>query len=185
MIHQPCHGLFACTAILCFNYENLSFFFYNFTDCSPKPIAISSETYLLPVNRNLSLITSKSFSHGFVCSDCRRTDLIRSSMIILDRCKKSPTQVRLNAFCPDTLRPRNEENNCRCFPSNNSIERLHQWYQFPIEMGKGNLNPKKAQTINRSASSLYFFFGVILFTILFGGMVGVLSHFLQSKRRKK
>lgn len=173
-------NLFVCTAFLCWDYLNLSYSFSNVSDCSPNPIEFFEEKIFLPSN-NL-----KSSSTGFVCSNCSQNHLIKASRTTSIRCENSSIRIQFESFCWNFYPIRNDDDRCRCLPSKTPIERLHIWNQVEMKSGKSNLNPRKSQEINQSSSSVVFFlFGLLLFIVLFGGFIGLVSFYIQTKRRKK
>ena len=182
-------NLFACSAILCWDYLNFSYSFSNVTDCSPKSLDFLSDKRLVPIQQNVSLNESKSFANGFLCSRCTRSHFVKVSPVRQSRCKYFPTRIQLESFCShfyrDRDRDRNETDQCQCSPSARRIDRVHEWNRLAIESGKSNLNPRKSQEINGSSlSSTYVLFGLLLFIVIFGGFVGLVSFHVQSKRRK-
>jgi hypothetical protein len=181
---SSCSELFICTAILCWNYQNLKYSFFNITKCTPKLIDFKINIHLISLNNHYHYLKNqeKYFINGFICSNCTRKNFFEYNLNTLNQCYQQITKIKFINYCQYLFSDKQNENFCQCFPSNQSIQTIQNWIKILIKPGKSHRNIIRVNHINKSSSSfVYILIGFILLLVVFGGIIGMIFYWIKFK----
>ena len=177
--HSPCAALFICSAILCWNKHNFTYSFTNFTRCTLESLDSRANLHLIfHLNKRLQ-INEKAYQKGFICSSCQQRNFREfHSPPSIFQCHEQRTRIQLNNYC----RYFHSKSPCQCISSKEQIEFPTDWTHALIPPGKSAVNANRYLQTNQSASvSLFFFLGLIVVLILFGGMISMIFYSIKLK----
>jgi len=182
-MESSCSSIFVCTAILCWDYYNLTYSFFNITKCTPTPIYFRKNLHLIFLNNNYSKIQEKYSINGFICSDCTRKNFFEYNF---NTCLKQITKIKLINYCHYLFQYKEKKNSCQCFPSDQPIQPIHNWIKALVKPGKSHTNINRVNNINKSASSsVYILIVFILLIVLWGGIIGMIFYCIKFKSRSQ
>lgn len=176
-----CSAVFVCSAILCWNHQNATYTFSNFTRCTPNSLYFRPTVHLIPQNNKFFKIEEKSYENGFICSYCKRKDFIEShNLRLTSRCREQRTRIQLKNYCHSIP----SESVCQCVPSAKPIQFINDWTQALVRSGKDKNNVNRYLRIHQSGSViLYLLMGLFGFIVLLGGMISMIFYSIKSNSR--
>ena len=173
---KSCTELFVCTAILCWNSQNLKYTFFNITNCTPKSLYIQPYMSLISLNNNYSKINKKFSINGFICSNCTRQNFHKLNNSLLNQCYNQITRLKLINYCHYQFKnnQENENNTCQCQPS------IKDWIKASGKSSKSSRNIIRINNINNSSLSfIYILIGFIFLLVIFGGIIGIIFYSIK------
>ena len=172
---SSCSAVFVCSAILCWNHQNITYSFSNFTRCTPNSLYFRPTAHLILQNNK---IDEKSYENGFICSYCKRKDFI--DLRSTSRCREQRTRIELKNYCHYIP----SKSVCQCIPSEKSIQFINDWTQALVPSGKDEKNVNRYLRIHQSGSLiLYLLMGLLGFIVLIGGLISMIFYSIKSKSR--
>lgn len=166
---SSCSAVFVCSAILCWNPQNLTYSFSNFTRCTPNFFYFRLNVHLIPQNE----IEQKSYANGLICSNCQRKDFLDSHHLRSTfRCHNQRIRIQLKNYCHYFP----SKSTCQCHPSNTTIQFPNDWIHALVPSGKGDKNVHRFVEISQSGSLiLYLLMGLLAFVVVLGGLISMIS----------